>query len=888
MKSFHRFFRHKLNIAFAIMLLSNITIAHGFPTAIDDNDNRERVLVDKLLDAEENRDTKVVAATLSELIGYYLSLNEIDQVEVVSLAAIDKLENKQGVEQELVQVLSYLATVKSFRGKYQSAQQLWSRALQYRSFLPDHEIVALIFNKGLSYAKTGEFKLAEHFYYLALDAAFHEHVNQSFVHDCIYDRETLPIQSSIILIQLSKLWRNHNQPGDKVMRAQECADAVLENTDYYHRIVAKAELAKSFFLDNQQQKALALSNVVLNDQAIRHPQYIDMTLLQLKIEIETLSYNDKENVINALKNTNFVVTEPLSKTSNALDLIYKLQSVFKLSNGFYHSKLTNADGILYPTTLLKILNTLLKLHSSVNDIDNGHVLFKQASQLSQKYTEGATNPFAWRVIRGTTINAYMALLASSATKALSENQFSTYELIDFIANDFDYSPTSDQRVAGNNYSEMLSSDQTQLNLRYEDWLDYQRSLSLNATITLEQHQALAIKKDEFLTQITPPTNRESSDDVLAFDVEQADIPSNVMVLRYVMTNESSYVVALSRFSKSIFALPPTALIDEAVSYYNDRLLHNGKRNEHLENILNSLLPSSVLAEQEILSLVVIPDGSLYHLPFASLRIDTSESQQQYLIDKYSVSYSFSIREYLQASIENTIQSYDMSAPEKLEQIDTGSIAVFANPFFNAKAKDLVKIPETVIESDAIQRTFPNSKIQTVKLKNATKSFLLAQSTRNSNILHIATHGIVNKNNPEILGLLVAPEADDRDFGFLTLSELHSYPFNNQLTVIAGCETSVGQYYKNTGVNSISRGFIASGVDAVIASRWPIQDRATSLFMRNFYQHLRAQNGKINRALQLTQQQFATSGRYRHPKFWAGFTLHSKNWHSETLDFLTSS
>ena len=56
---------------------------------------------------------------------------------------------------------------------------------------------------------------------------------------------------------------------------------------------------------------------------------------------------------------------------------------------------------------------------------------------------------------------------------------------------------------------------------------------------------------------------------------------------------------------------------------------------------------------------------------------------------------------------------------------------------------------------------------------------------------------------------------------------------------------------------------------MIASLWPVDDRATALLMKNFYQHLQRGLPKAE-ALQAAQQ--AVRRRYPQPYDWAGFVL----------------
>jgi CHAT domain-containing protein len=68
---------------------------------------------------------------------------------------------------------------------------------------------------------------------------------------------------------------------------------------------------------------------------------------------------------------------------------------------------------------------------------------------------------------------------------------------------------------------------------------------------------------------------------------------------------------------------------------------------------------------------------------------------------------------------------------------------------------------------------------------------------------------------------------------------------------------------------LSRAFLSAGAPAVLATLWPVDDKATGFLMTQFYASL--SNGS-NAADALAAAQAATRYRYPHPYYWAGFIL----------------
>ena len=159
--------------------------------------------------------------------------------------------------------------------------------------------------------------------------------------------------------------------------------------------------------------------------------------------------------------------------------------------------------------------------------------------------------------------------------------------------------------------------------------------------------------------------------------------------------------------------------------------------------------------------------------------------------------------------------------------------------------------------------------------DATRSNLRSLNTRNARMLHIASHGYFQSSDPDNIGFALSPSnvAGRADSGFVTLTELFSYRFNNELVVISGCDSALGLDRGGEGMLSLTRGFIAQGASHVVSSLWPVSDRASAEFMTRFYESLVA-NGSVARALRDAQLELRSRPEYANPWFWAPYILTS--------------
>lgn len=158
---------------------------------------------------------------------------------------------------------------------------------------------------------------------------------------------------------------------------------------------------------------------------------------------------------------------------------------------------------------------------------------------------------------------------------------------------------------------------------------------------------------------------------------------------------------------------------------------------------------------------------------------------------------------------------------------------------------------------------------------ASRDALKAPALAAPGVLHIATHAIVDEVQPELSGIVLSlvDARGRRVRGFLSLAEVYDLPVAADLVVLSACRTAVGAELPGEGLASLTRGFMYAGSPRVIASLWPVEDRATAAFMRAFYQALFTRGLAAPAALRAAQHELQRSARWASPYYWAAFTFH---------------
>ena len=140
------------------------------------------------------------------------------------------------------------------------------------------------------------------------------------------------------------------------------------------------------------------------------------------------------------------------------------------------------------------------------------------------------------------------------------------------------------------------------------------------------------------------------------------------------------------------------------------------------------------------------------------------------------------------------------------------------------------------------------------------------------LIHIAAHG--NKRTGEI-ALSPNPgwssEFPQRRDYILEMSDVQATNLRARLVVLSCCHSGRGRVLKGEGVVGIARAFLAAGARSVLVTLWAIDDEATMVFMKSFYQHLK--EGKTGgAAVQQSMKFLRESEQFSEMKYWAPFQL----------------
>ncbi len=239
---------------------------------------------------------------------------------------------------------------------------------------------------------------------------------------------------------------------------------------------------------------------------------------------------------------------------------------------------------------------------------------------------------------------------------------------------------------------------------------------------------------------------------------------------------------------------------------------------------------------------VIPHGLLHYIPFAALSDGT-----QYLNDEYVV-FSLPAASILQ-----------FMSPQQQSEDHQTMLALG-----HSHALHLPPLIYAAPEACAVGRLYGNVPL----LEQAATETALKEKAPAASLIHLAAHSQLNPSNPLFSRIWLAP--DEQNDGVLEVHEVSTLDLRQtDLVVLSACDTQAGKLSLGDELVGLHRAFLYAGASSVVASLWPVNDRATGLFMTLFYLRLK-QGGSTAEALQ--DARTITRRLYPHPYYWAAFVL----------------
>ena len=262
-----------------------------------------------------------------------------------------------------------------------------------------------------------------------------------------------------------------------------------------------------------------------------------------------------------------------------------------------------------------------------------------------------------------------------------------------------------------------------------------------------------------------------------------------------------------------------SLHDESEAPLRGEETQNTERRLQLCSKLLIAPVADLLTEPEI---IIVPDRSLYRVPFSALR---DHPGGKYLSETVRIRFVPSL---------TTLKLIQDSPADYHSQ--TGALVVgdpkVGEVFYKGSPLDITPLPCARKEAETVGRLLG---VQPLLGERATKQAVFRELNSVS-LIHLAAHGNAERGEICLSPNHATENIPQEEDYLLTMSDISKVQLQAKLVVLSCCHSGRGEI-KQEGVIGIARAFLGSGARSVLVALWAIEDTATEQLMSRFYEHL---------------------------------------------------
>jgi CHAT domain-containing protein len=353
------------------------------------------------------------------------------------------------------------------------------------------------------------------------------------------------------------------------------------------------------------------------------------------------------------------------------------------------------------------------------------------------------------------------------------------------------------------------------------------------------------------------------------DLDTIALPDDTTVVEYVCAPEKTTVFTIrrgngtTRVQAHVIAIDSFALQSQIKGLTQAMEERDATFRTRARALYDLLLKPALGSHPPRSPVCIIPDDQLWAVPFQALVSPRGE----YLIERGEVFYAPSLSM--------------IAAPSRTERRQRRpTLLAMGDPRIDRNTRDEIH----VVRRDAVLGRLPDAAREvrelrrlygaraTVRVGERASEAALKREAGRYDVVHLATHGLVDVRAPMYSALLLAGSAHED--GLLEAREILGLPLHADLVVLSACDTARGRALGGEGVVGLSWAILATGCPRTIATQWRVGSASAARLMIAFHRRLAALPSveHVARSLRAAQLEMLRSREFSHPHYWAGFIL----------------
>lgn len=326
------------------------------------------------------------------------------------------------------------------------------------------------------------------------------------------------------------------------------------------------------------------------------------------------------------------------------------------------------------------------------------------------------------------------------------------------------------------------------------------------------------------------------------------------ILFYFVAPAESYLWIITGKGLQCKTLPGESDLTSLVRSYQ-RLLETEKtdplqtRSLLPQRLFTTLVTPAGRALADTCSVIVIPDGPLHRLNFATLIVPGSSPH--YWLQDVTLAVAPSI--------------HLLTSPPVRSPTRPASLLLIGDPLSPEPAYAM--LPYAPLEMQDVQHRFPSGATTLVSQSAAVPSAFAAARPERFAFIHIAAHAEANQRSPLDSAIILSREPG----GYrLYARDIMTKHLTANLVVLSACRSAGARTLSGEGPVGFAWAFFQAGAQNVAASLWDVNDRSTATLMDHFYAQV---NAGLLYPEALRQAQLAVLKTTSKPYYWAPFQLY---------------
>jgi CHAT domain-containing protein len=435
-------------------------------------------------------------------------------------------------------------------------------------------------------------------------------------------------------------------------------------------------------------------------------------------------------------------------------------------------------------------------------------------------------------------------------------------------------------------SELISLNSQVYNEKQRQKPDQTRLTDLTARLDKTRLQMEAFQTNLYAAHLELRVQRGEIQPLTSTESASLIPDSKTALLEFVVQENQAYLFVLTRNSKTSQATADLQVyklnikqqdLADLTRRFKERISSRSLGFQELAAQLYELLLKPARAQlQNLKELVIVPDGVLWELPFQAL----VSAPKRFLIQDYAISYAPSL------TVLKEMQA--LSAKRRKGNRQANTLLALGNPAIGTQTvkqvsavfmdEKLLPLPEAERQVQVLKRIY-GSENSKVYIGAEASEERLKQEAGKYQILHLATHGILNDASPMYSHLVLSQHhGNASDDGLLEAWEIMKLGLNADLVILSACDTARGRVGAGEGMIGLSWALFVAGSPTTVVSQWKVETESNTELMVAFHQNLKFNSNKAKepsskaKALQQAALKLMKNKKYSHPFYWAAFVI----------------